>query len=83
MDTILKYLFVSQFINTALILLSVQSNFENSHVPYLKKYANGPFPDFTMKWYSTVGSMYTQTLVIYTLMPIIDAIMNIVLLRLY
>ena len=59
MNTILKYLFLSQFINTALVLLSVYSNLENSHVPILRNHANGPYPDFTMEWYFKVGAMYS------------------------
>jgi len=41
MNTVMIYIFVSQFINTALILLSVHSNFENAHVPFIKKFFNG------------------------------------------
>ena len=36
MNTILKFLFISQFINTGLILLAVHSNFENAHLPFIK-----------------------------------------------
>lgn len=73
MSTMMIYMFISQFINTALILLFVYSNFENAHTPYAKYIANGPYPDFTMDWYFRVGAMYTQTFVILSLSPIIDA----------
>lgn len=62
MNTILKFLFISQFLNTGCILLSVHSNFENSDVPFMKMIFNGSYPDFTMEWYFKLGSMYTQTM---------------------
>ncbi|CDW91332.1 UNKNOWN [Stylonychia lemnae] len=74
MNSILKFLFISQFINTGLILLSVHSNFENAHLPYVKKIFNGSYPDFTMEWYYKIGSIYTQTLFILGLSPLIDTI---------
>lgn len=47
----MKYLFVSQFVNTAIILLAVYTNLENAHIPLIKNIFNGPYPDFTIKWY--------------------------------
>jgi len=72
MNTIMIYIFFSQFINTALILLCVHSNFENTQVPILNEYANGQFPDFTMEWYFKVGAIFAQTLFIMSLSPFID-----------
>jgi hypothetical protein len=57
------YIFVSQFVNTGIILLLVHSNFENSN-SILQNVFNGSYPDFTMDWYYKVGSVYTQTLII-------------------
>ena len=62
MNTILKFLFISQFLNTGCILISVHSNFENANLPYIKSIFNGSYPDFTMEWYFKLGSMYTQTM---------------------
>lgn len=83
MNTMMIYMFISQFINTALILLFVFSNFENAQFPFIRQLANGPYPDFTMNWYLRVGAMYTQTFVILSLSPIIDAVITWVLIRLY
>lgn len=73
MNSILSYLFVSQFINSGIILLLVHSNFENAHVPFIKSIFNGSYPDFTMEWYYKIGSILTQTLLILGIAPAIDA----------
>jgi hypothetical protein len=41
MKTMMKYSFVSQFINTAFIILLVYSNFEHAHLPFIKDIFNG------------------------------------------
>jgi hypothetical protein len=62
-------------------LLAVHSNFENSHLPLMKEYFNGQFPDFTMEWYYKVGPIFPQTLIIISLTPIIDTIVAVCWLR--
>jgi len=81
MATILKFLFVSQFFNTAFLLLLVHTNLENSHVPFIKRVFNGEHPDFTMEWYFKVGAYFSQTLVILGFAPAIEACMAIVYLK--
>lgn len=82
MNTILKFLFLSQTINTALVLLTVHANFENAHLPYIKQIFNGSYPDFTLEWYFKIGSIYSQTLVIMGIMPVVDALFEFLLIRL-
>lgn len=54
-----EVLFVSQFINSALILFLVTFNFEDSRLQSLAgKIFNGEFKDFTESWYDKVGSVY-------------------------
>jgi len=82
MNTILKFLFISQTLNTAIILMSVHANFENAHLPYIKQIFNGSYPDFTMEWYYKIGSIFSQTLIILGIMPAIDALFEFSLSRL-
>lgn len=72
MNSIMIYVFFSQFINTAFILLAVYSNFEKAHVPYVKHIFNGQYPDFTMEWYFKVGAIFSQTLLILGISPLFD-----------
>jgi hypothetical protein len=82
MNSILKFLFISQTLNTAIILMSVHANFENAHLPYIKQIFNGSYPDFTMEWYYKIGSIFSQTLVILGIMPAVDALFEFTLSRL-
>ncbi|TNV85819.1 hypothetical protein FGO68_gene5047 [Halteria grandinella] len=72
--TTAQMLFLTQFINSAVILVLVHANFENSSFPIVNKIFNGEFPDFTQQWYNRVGSIITQTLVIIGLATPIDCL---------
>jgi hypothetical protein len=69
-----QFLFLTQIINSALILVLVHANFENSSFPLINKIFNGEFPDFTIEWYGSVGSIITQTLVIIGFATPIDCL---------
>ena len=47
--------FIGQFFNTAILLLLVYANFTESSLP-LTSFFNGPFYDYSDKWYAIVGS---------------------------
>lgn len=71
--TTVQFLFLTQFINSALILVLVHANFENSKfAPVVNKIFNGEFPDFTQQWYNKVGPLLTQTLCIIGLATPLD-----------
>lgn len=72
--TTAQMLFLTQFINSAVILVLVHANFENSTFPLVNKIFNGEFPDFTQEWYNKVGSIITQTLVIIGIACPIDCL---------
>ncbi len=77
-----EVLFVSQFINSALILFLVTFNFEDSRLQSLAgKIFNGEFKDFTESWYEKVGSVYVQTLFVIGLSPPIDCLLKIIFAR--
>jgi len=47
--------FLGQFFNTAFLLLLVYANFAGMSMPFASQF-NGPFNDYTDKWYALVGS---------------------------
>jgi hypothetical protein len=77
-----EVLFVSQFINSGLVLFLVTFNFEDSRLQsFAGKIFNGEFKDFTETWYEKVGSVYVQTLFVIGLSPVIDCALKITLAR--
>lgn len=81
MNGILKVLFCSQFLNTTLMMMLVNSNFDNTTIPLIKMIFNGKFADFTDLWYIKLGGFYSQTLMILGLTPLIDLFVQICYLR--
>ena len=66
--------FIGQFFNTAILLLLVYANFTDSDLP-LTSFFNGPFYDYSDKWYAIVGSQIVKTMVINAILPpIMEAI---------
>lgn len=47
--------FITQFLNTGILLLIVQANLEEYEVPLSEEVFNGPFKDFLPLWYVGVG----------------------------
>ena len=73
-NTIMQFLFVTQFINSALILVLVQANFEYTSVPLVRQLFNGQFADFNSEWFNQVGAIMIQTLGIIGLTPPLDCL---------
>lgn len=55
--------FIGQFFNTAILLLLVYANFEDN------SFFNGPFYDYSDKWYAVVGSQIVKTMIINSILP--------------
>ena len=60
--------FIGQFFNTAILLLLVYANFTDSSLP-LTSFFNGPFYDYSDRWYAIVGSQIVKTMVINSILP--------------
>lgn len=60
--TIMTFVFYSQFMNTGLILLLTNANFNNTPLTFLP--INNQFSDFTQGWYDMVGSQIVKTMLI-------------------
>jgi hypothetical protein len=74
--------FIAQFFNTAILILLVNANFEDSGwlPPFMR--LSGPFLDYSDEWYATVGYAITQTMLINCFTPIITEVIVIALTRL-
>jgi hypothetical protein len=58
-------IFVTKFMNTALLILLINANFsEFAILSFLKlPYVNyGPYPDLTYEWYCNIGKSFVITL---------------------
>lgn len=61
--------FIALFFNTAIILLLVNANFAQYHLP-LDKFFNGRFSDYEVNWFRYVGYPLTQTMILNAGMPV-------------
>ena len=64
-------IFVSQYLNTAVLVLLIQANFEFSGFP-LGFAFHRQYSDFSALWYSNIGAALTQTMLINAFMPLVD-----------
>ena len=71
LQSIMVGIFISQYLNTAVLVLLVQANFTDSGVP-LGWLFNGQYSDFSAYWYSDIGGAIVQTMLINAFMPAID-----------
>lgn len=62
-------MFSAQFLNTAVIVLIVNSAIGVSSVPIAKELFKGKFRDFERDWYPTVGMGITMTMLINAFVP--------------
>jgi hypothetical protein len=65
--------FIALFINTTILTLLANANFQNSvilgYIPYSDKILNGTYFDFTREWYTDVGSIITSTMIVNAITP--------------
>lgn len=69
-QVIMKSIFFTQFINTAILLLLVNANTQQTFLAFLG--LDGQFPDFTFEWYIDIGPALIQTMFIAAIFPIIE-----------
>lgn len=65
---IVSTIFVSQFINTGLMLVITNAKIRFQYLPSVFR---GSYTDFTDQWYVQVGSQLTQTMLVAAFMPYI------------
>jgi len=71
LKSITNGVFVTQFFNTAILLLLVNANFGDSGLPFASVF-NGVFPDYTPYWYVQIGYRLFQTMLISCFFPFIE-----------
>jgi hypothetical protein len=65
-------IFITQYFNTAFLLLLVNANFSETHIPVLNKYLTGQYTDLNSDWYKDVGVTIVKTMTINAIFPFID-----------
>ncbi|CDW90155.1 UNKNOWN [Stylonychia lemnae] len=69
-QAVMKSVFFSQFLNTAILLLLVNGNTQQTFLRFLG--LDGQFPDFTLEWYVDIGPALVQTMFIAAIFPAIE-----------
>ena len=69
------WIFLTQFINTALILLGLNANLTEIYSP-LGVIFNGVYGDFEKTWYNNVGCLFLNTMVINTFFPVTEQLIR-------
>ena len=68
---IIEGVFLAQFFNTAFILLIINANLSEHSPESVTKFFDGPFYDYSVKWYRDVGDKVCLTIMIESLIPFI------------
>jgi len=63
---------VTEFFNTAIILLLLKSNFSDTGIPFMSILFNDKYYDFDHNWYDEIGSALTFTIFYSALWPMIE-----------
>jgi hypothetical protein len=65
--------FSTQFINTGILILLINSNFSEQKIPIFSQvFTSGVYKDFTMDWYNDVGQSIMVTMLTTTFMPFVE-----------
>ena len=62
----------TQFFNSAIILLLIDSNFNDSGIPFLGLIFKGNYYDFDSNWYKNMGGIIEYTVAYIAIWPIIE-----------
>ena len=73
--TIMQFIFVQQFINTAFLLLVTNANFEHTPLAFIYPIRN-KYNDFSSEWYQIVGVSIYKTMLIQAFMPYFQFLMS-------
>lgn len=69
--------------NTAILILLINANFEQLKILGLVTYFNGAYPDLTYQWYSDTGKGLIFTMLINVLSPLLTFFINYFMLQYY
>ena len=68
---IMNGVFITQFFNTAMLLLLVNANLQESGLPF-GSMLSGQYPDFTGSWYKDIGVSLVKTMTMNSVFPAIE-----------
>lgn len=70
MTKIVNGVFLSLFFNTGILLILVNANFSEVSLGIgLTNGFKGPYPDYTVDWYNSVGGVLVSTMLLNAFMP--------------
>lgn len=69
-SAIMTSVFITSFINTGILLLLTNANFEYTFLSFLP--IKNQFADFTVSWFTNIGGSIAQTMLIQACMPYIE-----------
>jgi hypothetical protein len=64
-------IFILTFVNTGIIVLLANADLSEA-LPALGQILDGPYNDYSSKWYGDVGSTIVKTMLINMMMPLIS-----------
>ena len=65
--SLMETIFYSQFINTGIVLLIANANFEKTPLSFIP--IQQLFPDYTSDWYLIVGDQIIKTMIVNAFYP--------------
>jgi hypothetical protein len=67
--------FITQFFNTAILLLLFNANMSEQDVPLFSGALTGAYTDFNDDWYVDIGGTITKAMIVASIFPIIEFVM--------
>jgi len=66
--------FLTQFINTAILLLVYNANLTEHGFPFFSQILKGRFTDFSEDWYKDIGVTIVKALMIAAVLPVFEVL---------
>ena len=67
-------IFLTQFFNTAFLLLLFNANMTETSIPFFNQIFKGRYTDFNDRWYTDVGITIIKSMIIAAIFPLIEVI---------
>lgn len=67
--------FITQFFNTAILLLLFNANMSETSIPFFSDVLAGEYTDFNNDWYTDIGCTIIKAMIVASVFPLIEAVM--------
>ena len=64
--------FITQFFNTAILLLLFNANMSETSIPFFSDVLTGEYTDFHEEWYSDIGCTILKAMIVAAVFPVIE-----------